>query len=343
MTAILDPTTAPTQTVTQTRSRFALSRATWVLIALAVVALALVAYSVFGDMPRAWQFILPRRIVNVLGMVVIGCAIGASTVVFHTLTGNRILTPSLMGFDSLYVLLQTIIIFVFTSSIATRGNALMFGINMVLMVGFSMLLFGLLFFRTRISMHKLLLIGIIFGTLFRSVSSLLERMIDPGEYQILADRRFAVFSFTDPTLLAVTAAIVAVGMVVFYTRRHVLDVMLLGRDVAVGLGIDYKREMLIALAAISSMVAAATALVGPVLFFGLLVANLGYLLVNTRRHAIAMAASSLLGIVALVGGQLILARVFSFNTALSVIIEFLGGIAFLWLLLYSARKSQAVM
>ena len=44
-------------------------------------------------------------------MAITGVAIAYSTVIFQTITHNRILTPSIMGLDSLYLLVQTVVIF----------------------------------------------------------------------------------------------------------------------------------------------------------------------------------------------------------------------------------------
>ncbi|WP_280141845.1 iron chelate uptake ABC transporter family permease subunit [Mesorhizobium sp. YR577] len=76
---------------------------------------------------------------------------------------------------------------------------------------------------------------------------------------------------------------------------------------------------------------------GPVTFFGLLVANLAYQLAGTSRHSIVLPMAILLAIICLVAGQTVLERLFAFNTALSVIIEFLGGITFILLLLRTKR------
>ncbi|MCU1434805.1 MAG: enterobactin transporter permease, partial [Pseudarthrobacter sp.] len=92
------------------------------------------------------------------------------------------------------------------------------------------------------------------------------------------------------------------------------------------------------LLACSLLVAVSTALVGPVTFFGLLVVSLGYQLCRGFNHARLLPIVVLIGAVALVGGQLILERVFGFATALSVVIEFAGGILFLYLLLKGSLK-----
>ena len=112
---------------------------------------------------------------------------------------------------------------------------------------------------------------------------------------------------------------------------------MLGRDVSVALGVDHRRTLTIVLVLVAVLVATSTALVGPVTFLGLLVANLAYRLMPTYRHAYILPAAALITAFTLVGGQLVLERVFALNAALSIVVEFLGGITLLVLLARRAR------
>ncbi|MBI9000605.1 iron chelate uptake ABC transporter family permease subunit [Corynebacterium sp. CCM 9185] len=293
-----------------------------------------IAFFLTWDLPSVWKFALKLRVSTVAGLVIVGVAIGASTVVFQTITANKILTPALMGFDSLYLLVQTVIVYWLGSMFfSTVPSAAMFLVNTVIMVGFSLLLFGTVFAGGRTSIDLLLLIGIVTGVFFRSLSALLQRMLDPGEYQVLQDVFFATFSVVDKKLLPWAGLVTIVCVGIFLYRRRQLDVLLLGRDTAVSLGVNHRREVITALVICSVLVSVSTSLVGPVTFFGLLVANLAYLLVRSDRHGWTIPAASALGVVFLVVGQWVLGRLFSFDTSLSVIIEFAGGLLFLYLLL----------
>ncbi|MEZ2121174.1 MULTISPECIES: iron chelate uptake ABC transporter family permease subunit [unclassified Corynebacterium] len=304
------------------------------VVGLMSLATAGVVFSLTWDLPSAWKFVLKLRLSAVAGLVIVGVAIGASTVVFQTITANKILTPALMGFDSLYLLIQTIIVYwLGVMFFSTTPSVVMFFVNTAIMVGFSLFLFSVVFVGGRTSIDLLLLIGIVVGVLFRSLSALLQRMLDPGEYQVLQDVFFATFSVVDKHLLPWAAVVTVVCVGIFLGRRRQLDVLLLGRETAVSLGVNHRREVIIALVLCSILVSVSTSLVGPVTFFGLLVANLAYLLVRSDRHGWTIPVASALGVVFLVVGQWVLGKLFSFETSLSVIIEFAGGILFLYLLL----------
>ncbi len=307
------------------------------LILLALTALSVVAFMVIGA-KGSWSFVLPFRGTKVWGMVMVGSAIAVATVLFQTITANRILSPAIMGYDALFGLVRTVQIFVLGGlSYAMLPDQLQFAYETALMVGLSTLLFRWLFNRAASDLYLLVLVGIVFGVLFRSVSGLMQRLINPNDYAVLQDVLFAGFNSIDQGLLAIsTAAVLGVGVWV-WRLLPALDVLTLGRDNAINLGINYKRTVSQVLVIIAILVSVSTALVGPVTFFGLLVANLAYLVIRSHRHALILPAAVLIAIITLVGGQVVLERVFGYDTALAIIIEFVGGVVFIAMLLRGSR------
>ena len=291
-----------------------------------------------------WDFILAFRGTKIAAMVLVGYAIAVSTVLFQTITNNRILTPSVMGFDHLYRLIQTGLVFQFGSGlVATLDPRLRFGVEVASMVVFSGLLYWWLFNGAgrgdnRRSLHLLLLVGIVFGVLFRSVTNFLQRIIDPNAFLTVQDRLFANFNRVDVELLTVSALVVLAVSLAGWRWRRTFDVLALGRDAAVNLGVEHRRAVMTVLVMVSILVSVSTALVGPVTFFGLLVANFAYLVIRSHRHALILPAAVLLAVLTLVTGQLVLERVFGYNAALSIVIEFVGGLAFLFILVRGSAR-----
>ncbi|HEX2146295.1 MAG TPA: iron chelate uptake ABC transporter family permease subunit [Pseudorhizobium sp.] len=298
-----------------------------------VAAAAIIAFMTIGARGN-WSFVLPFRGTKLLALILVAYSIAVSTVLFQTITNNRILTPAIMGFDWLYMLLQTLLVFALGAAATSAIDArLMFVIEVGTMLAFSLVLYRFLFSGAVRDLHLLLLIGVVFGTLFRSLSGFLQRLIDPNDFVVLQDRLFASFNAVDPNLLMISTLFVggasAVGLRIF----HTFDVMALGRETAISLGVDHRRVTMIVLAIVTVLVSVSAALVGPVTFFGLLVANLAYILMPTGKHRYVLPAAILLAVVCLVGGQTILERVFAFDTALSIVIEFAGGLFFIFYLL----------
>lgn len=301
-----------------------------------VFALTLIAAIAFMTLESRgnWDFVLPFRGRKLAALALVAYAISVSTVLFQTMTANRILTPSIMGFDAIYLLIQTVIVFFFGSGrLLTLDPQLRFMVEAGLMIVFAGTLYFWLFVNSGRSLHLLLLVGIIFGALFRSLTNFLQRLIEPNEFVILSDAGFASFGAIDPTLLGVAALITLLATGVLFVFRDRFDVLILGRDHATALGLEYRTTITIMLSVVIVMVAVSTALVGPVTFFGLIVANVAYLVAGTNSHKYVLPMAVLLGILALVGGQTVLERVFSFNTTLSIIIECVGGLLFIGLVL----------
>lgn len=281
-----------------------------------------------------WDYILPRRGKKLFAILLTGTAIAFSTVVFQTITNNRILTPSIIGLDSLYMLIQTAIVFLIGgTSLTMMSKNLRFVMAVGLMVLFAILLYRMLFRREGRNIYHLLLIGLIFGTLFSSLSSFLQKLIDPNEFLVIQDKMFASFNNVNSDILLLATVGVLLSVLYFGKYAKYLDVLSLGRDHAVNLGVSYEfvvKRMLIVVAVLISI---STALVGPITFLGLLVANVAYQFLNTYRHKTLILGASLISFIALTAGQLIVERVFTFSTSLSVIINFIGGVYFTYLLL----------
>ncbi|KKB77094.1 enterobactin ABC transporter permease [Devosia limi DSM 17137] len=316
-----------------------LSRPILVLVILGVLALvSIVCFMTLGAR-GSWSFVLPFRGRKLLSLIVVAYAVAMSTILFQTVTNNRILTPSIMGFDALYILIKTgLVFFLGIGALTTLDTQAQFVVEVLVMVAFSGLLFRWLFLGQERSLHLLVLVGIVFGILFRSVSQLMQRMLDPNAFNVLQDSFFASFSTTDSSLLVISLVIIGAVSVVMVRLMHTYDVLSLGRAQAINLGVNYQRTVVTILVLVSVLVAVSTALVGPITFFGLLVASLAHGLVGSSRHKYILPAAALLAIICLVGGQTVLERVFEFDTALSIIIEFLGGIVFIFLILRRAAR-----
>lgn len=301
---------------------------------MAIVAVALIAVFMLIDAGGNWDYVLPRRAKKIIAILLTGCIIAFSTMVFQTITNNRILTPSIIGLDSLYMFIQTLVIFVFGSTHMTIMNKnVNFLISTGLMVLFAGVLYKFLFRREGQNIYFLLLIGLIFGTLFGSLSTFMQVLIDPNEFQVVQDKMFASFNNVNTDLLILSFVLVIAVALYFWRYVKYLDVLALGRDQAINLGIPYDFVVKRFLVVIAILVSIATALVGPITFLGLLVANLAHQYMKTYQHKFLLAGSALISVVALVGGLLIVERVFTFSTTLSVIVNFIGGVYFIYLLL----------
>jgi iron complex transport system permease protein len=306
-----------------------------VLAAVALIAvLAFLMLGLRGNIP----FVLQLRALKLLALLQVAVSIAVSTVLFQTVTANRILTPSIMGLDALYVFGQTALVFALGGlGYASLDTGLKFGAEVVLMIALAgALLWPLI--TARMDMNLLLLMGVTLGLLFRSLSQLLSRLLDPNAFAIVQTASFANFNTLRADLTILGTVITLAAALLSWRARHLLDIVALGRETAIGLGVSWIRTAAGLLLLVAVLVAVSTALVGPVVFFGLLVAALAERVMCTQRHALLLPAAALIAIIVLVGGQTILQHALDGASTLGVVIEFAGGLVFLVLLFQGSRK-----
>jgi iron complex transport system permease protein len=308
------------------------------LILLAAAALLCIAAYMTIGLRGNIGFVLTLRATKLAALLQVSVSIAVSTVIFQTVTNNRILTPSIMGLDALYLFGQMLLVFLLGGvGYAALDAQLKFGGEVLLLMALAT---GLLLpmLKRRTDMGLMLLAGVIFGVLFRSLQSLLARLVDPNDFAVAQGASFANFNDVRTDLLIFATAVTVIGVVIAWRARHVLDILALGADSATGLGVTWAKTVTGLLLLVSALVAVSTALVGPVAFFGLLVVAVAERIVDTRRHAVLMPAAALTAVVILVGGQTLFQHGLGNSSTLGVVIEFAGGLAFLILLFLTSRK-----
>lgn len=310
------------------------------IIILSVLLLVLVSSFFFiGVNNINFKYALYRRIPKIYAMILTGGAIGFSSLIFQTVTNNRILTPSILGIDSLYVLLQTTVVFLLGSSsgIMSNGN-INFIISMVAMLLFSSLMYKFIFKKGSKNIFTLLLVGVVCGTLFESLTTFMQVLIDPVEFQMVQDKMQASFNNIKTDLLFISSIVIIVCIGYVYDYLKILDVMALGRDEAINLGVDYDKMVKKILVVVVLLTSVATALVGPITFLGLLVVNIARQLITTYKHSVLGITTILISAIALIGGQLLVEQLMDFGVSVSIIINFIGGIYFIYLVMKERNR-----
>lgn len=316
-----------------------MSQSTKIILILSALLMLSAVLFLTWNAQGAWDFVLPLRAKKLAALLLVAYAVGVSTLLFQTITNNPILTPSILGFDALYVFLQTALVAALGglgyTQLAPLGK---FSLELAAMLGGSLLLFSLLLKQGGRDLARMILIGVVFGVLFRSLSSLLQRMIDPEEFTAAQAATFASFNSVNTQMLAYSGVLMLISVPFLWRERHRLDVHLLGRAQVINLGIHYQRHTLWILFWIALLVASATATVGVVSFFGLLVCALVNAFSGSLKHSVRLPMAFLIAAIMLVLGQTVFEHLLGMKAVLSVVIEFVGGLVFLWLVL---KKNKA--
>ncbi len=303
------------------------------MLILSFLTLNMIGIFIFVGLNGFDEYALKSRFLQIAAIIIVAICIAVSTVIFQTLCNNKILTPAIIGLDSLYMLLQSALIFSFgAANLSVYKNDINFLITLVCMVVFSLGLYKILFSSDR-SIYLIMLLGLVFGTLFSTLSSFFEVLIDPDEFMVIQGRMFASFDSIAFDVLILAYIISFLSFIWIFRYMKFLDPLNLGKDLAINLGINYQKiskQLMIIIAILTSI---STALVGPITFLGLLVVNITYELFKTAKHSILLSACILISILALLGGVFFVSRVFDYNATISVVINFLGGIYFIYLVL----------
>lgn len=310
---------------------------TKLLIMLALVVLCAAGYMLievnFAN-PKLFQYAMKLRTPKLVVMLITAFAIGGASIVFQSVINNTIVTPCLLGMNSLYTLIHTAVVFFLGSGslIATNAN-LSFAVDVVLMGISATLIYSWIFKKTRHNVLYVLLVGTVLTSFFGSIQSTLTRVMDPNEYDTLLTTLVASFNNINSEIIVFSLILLTV--IIFVLRRELalLDVLTLGKAQAINLGVDYDRCIRRLLLGVTLCIAVATAMVGPISFLGLIIANLSRQLLKTYRHSQLILGSALFGMIVLVGGQLIVEHVYTYSVPVSVFITVGGGLYFLYLLL----------
>ena len=307
----------------------------------ALVLLAAAAYMTvdvnFGN-AKLLAYSMRIRAPKLIVMLITAFAIGGASLVFQSIINNTIVTPCLLGMNSLYTLIHTAVVFCVGSGSVLAANAnAAFAIDLVLMGITATLIYSYLFKKTKHNVLYVLLVGTVLTSFFSSVQSTMTRVMDPNEYDTLLTTLVASFSNVNAEIILFALAVLAA--VIFFLRRELalLDVLTLGKEQAINLGVDYDRCIRRLLLGVTLAIAVATAMVGPISFLGLIIANLARQLLRTYRHTQLILGSALFGMIVLVGGQIIVEHVFTYAVPISVFITVGGGLYFLYLLLTRRR------
>lgn len=305
---------------------------------IAVLAICCVLYMTLGAR-GSWSFILPFRGTKLIAMLSIAVAVSCSTILFQTITNNGILTPSIMGFDALHVLIITLMVyFVGAQNMFAIGDQWMFVLNTSVLMAAAVVLFGTLLFERKSDLTRMVLTGVILGTLFRSLGSFAVRLIDPSEYAHIQMNSYARFNEFETDLLVISVGAILACAVAVWLLRHRLDILALGHERAIGLGENVKSLQFICLALIAILVSVSTSLAGPVVFLGLLVVSIARLITPAPYHSVLVFSAGLIAAIILIGGQTIIERLLGLAVPLSVVIDFVGGLVFLGLLLQRIKR-----
>ncbi|QUL81291.1 iron chelate uptake ABC transporter family permease subunit [Brevibacterium sp. SMBL_HHYL_HB1] len=341
----------PRRTGTHARERSAGSLPTvrarrryWAIMAGLVVTSAAVALGLLAwDNPMpitddGFWLIAQLRMKNLVVLAIVALSQAFATVAFQTVTNNRIITPSIMGFESLYVAIQTGAMYFFgVTAIVDLKGLTPFAIQLVVMVGLSLALYGWLLSGRYGSVAIMLLIGVVIGGGLGSIATFMQRTLTPSEFDILSARLFGSIANSDSAYLPLAIPLCVLACIAIFASSGRLNVLALGRDTTSNLGLNHRFEMMKILFFVSILMAVSVSMIGPMVFLGFLVAMLAYQFSDTYDHKYILPMAALIAFTILGGAYFIMKNIFYAQGVVSIIVEVVGGVAFLIVIMRKGR------
>jgi len=286
-----------------------------------------------------WDYVIPKRLVRLAAIVAGSICVAVAAIVFQTLAGNRILTPAVMGYEAVYLLWQALLLLVLgaegLAALGLRGN---FAVSVLLMLLYSCVIDWWLLGRSSSKSHAsdgktdvyvLLLVGLVLTMVIGTFTQFVQLRISPGEFAVFQGLSYASFNRARPETLAYAAIAIVLVLVVLRKTLSVLDVMALGRECAISLGVEHARFTRLHLALIAVLVAVSTSLIGPTAFMGVFVANIAYALAPSARHRITLTLGCAITVAIFIVAQLLVEHVFNYKTTVTILVNLVCGVYFL--------------
>lgn len=305
-----------------------------VLVLLSIASCLFLFYYGLNEYSEKTQvFLLGMRRPRFYAIVLSAVCIGVASIVFQSIIRNAIVTPGILGMGSLYSLVQTVLFFVVgADSVFVYNRNIGFLLNLAVMSVVSLTIYSYLFKKTNYNLLYVLLIGTVMSNFFGGITTTMTRVMDPNTYDALLDNLVASFGRVNADILNMSTVVIIVTILFFYRDFRLLDVITLGKDQSINLGVDYDKVIGRLLLSVILLISVSTALVGPLTFLGIIISNLSRQVFMTYRHSYLLTGSVLFGVIVLTGGQAIIEHVLPFTTYVSVVINILGGTYFLFLI-----------
>lgn len=311
-----------------------------VIILSIIMLVSIAVYQFIFINVRYFDFIMSIRLPKLAAIIIAGVAIATSSLIFQTLINNYIVTPCLLGMNALYLLVHTLCVFIIgIDSFIMTNKSLAFFFDLIIMSTLASIVYGYIFKKTKYNILYVLLIGSVLTTLFSSIQNFLTRAMDPNDYDTLLTTLVASFNNVQNDLLLLSVILMLAIYAIFYKYIKNLDVISLGKNQAINLGVNYDQHLKLLLIFVTLYISIATALVGPISFMGLISTNITRALFKTYKHSYLLIGSALITICILLVSQILIEHVFVYSIPVAVFVTFIGGLYFLYLILKANKNS----
>ncbi|MHD0157876.1 FecCD family ABC transporter permease [Corynebacterium diphtheriae] len=286
-----------------------------------------------SETPLAHTVVMQWRLPRVVTGILVGAALAIAGSLFQSLTRNPLGSPDVIGFSTgAYTGVIAAFLLGWSGFGATIVGALIGGLAVsVVVIALSV--------RTRIDGLRIILVGLGISAM---LSALNRWLITRGELDTaLSAASWGAGSLNGLrwTIAIPACCVLAILITTTIPLRRFLDVLSLGDDLAVGLGLRLQLTKILLLVGGVFLVAATTAVAGPIAFVALASPHIARALTSSARTPLV--ETSVIGALLIIVADLIGQRLF-YPTQLPVglVTVTIGGMYLLWLIARGSKENS---
>lgn len=281
------------------------------------------------------EIIFNHRLPKALTAILAGAALSAAGVLMQTLFRNPLAGPDVLGVTSgasLGVALLTL-----GTSTLPIWLVAGWGQATAAIIGAVLVLLLVIIVSIRVPQTvSLLIIGMMFGYFAGAIVSILQSMSNPDTLKLFITWTFGSLSSVGWEQMSVIVPVISGGIFLSMLLQKQLNVLLLGKNYANGLGISVTRLRLWIILATALLAGTSTAFTGPISFIGITMPHVARGLFRTPNHRIILPASMLCGAVTLLVCDLISQMPgFQGTLPINAVTSFFGAPIIIWIILKS--------
>jgi iron complex transport system permease protein len=279
------------------------------------------------------EFRLPRLVVALL----VGAGLSLSGAVLQGLSRNALAEPGIIGINAGAGFGVVLMLYIAAGGETVRGLAdapsIMLPVAALIGAGLAAAaVFGIASRRGSLSPIRLLLVGIAVNAAIGAATLVVSMRLDQQLYNFAVTWLTGTVAGAGWGEAAAPIPWLAVFVPVVVVNADVLDILALGEEPAVGLGVPVERRRRLLLLAATATAGASVAVAGAIAFVGLMGPHIARRLVG-RRHRVLIPGAMLVGAALVAAGDTV-ARTLVAPTELpvGVVVAALGAPYFLYLL-----------
>lgn len=280
--------------------------------------------------------IFDLRLPRIAVAIVVGIALSTAGCILQSITRNDLSEPGIIGINAGAALAVVLFISYNTGSYYNElGDLSIFLMPAIAIIGalITSVIIYALSYNKGITPVRILLIGIGINAGINSVIALYQLILSAGDFNRVLTWTSGSLWGSNLKFFLASAPIIVILYILTLFKHKTLDILNLGDETAIGLGINVEKERKYLLLLVVGLAAAATAVAGNISFLGLLAPHIAKKLFGFSHKKILL-ISAIISVIIIVGADAISRNLFSpIEIPVGITISILGVPYFIYLML----------